>query len=325
LRIGKAIENKTLPHAFLINGPLGSGKSTLATEIAAAVNCAGGNTLPCGVCNNCRRIYSGNFPDVKILAKKKDKATLGVEAVKDFREDMFLSSTESEHKIYIIDDAECMTVEAQNALLKVLEEPPKSVIIILLANECDRILTTIKSRAQSVAMQRFDTDELKKYLSENAEAARLMAKTPPMALEGILLSSDGRIGRALSLLSEKEAKENAEDRLIIEKVITALRPNAPYSELYAAISALPTARVDFIASLESLVSAIRDVVLVKFDKSAPLLFYADRGEVQRIAETANIKRLLTIYETIQGALEDASKNVSTAVISSNLCAKITLI
>lgn len=328
-RLGAAIDAGTLPHAFLVTGPSGSGKKTFTMELAAAINCErkgdGKSDLPCHECNTCRRIRENNYTDITRLTRTDGKATIGVDEVRLFRDDMFLSPTESSYKTYIIEDADRLTVNAQNALLTVLEEPPRNVVILLLAESADKILTTIKSRAQSVAMQRFDTDELKKYLSENGESARLMAKTQPLALEGILLSSDGRIGRALSLLSEKEAKENAEDRLVIEKVITALRPNAPYSELYAAIGALPTARVDFIAALESLVSAIRDVVLVKFDKSAPLLFYADRAEVQKISESANTKRLLTIYETIQGALEDASKNVSTAVISSNLCAKITLI
>ena len=162
-RLGRAIESGTLPHAFLIGGPSGSGKSTLAIEIAAALNC---------------------FPDVKVLAKKKDKATLGVEAVKDFREDMFLSSTESENKIYIIDDAESMTPEAQNSLLKVLEEPPKSVNIILLAKECDRILTTIKSRTQYIPMSRFDEGELaEQLLKDSAEQGYLPAKEALKAIE----------------------------------------------------------------------------------------------------------------------------------------------
>ena len=96
-RVGRAIESGTVPHAFLIGGPSGSGKTVLATEICAAVNCERKNNrssaLPCRECENCRRIFEGNYPDVKILSKPKDRATLGVEAVKDFREDMFLSST----------------------------------------------------------------------------------------------------------------------------------------------------------------------------------------------------------------------------------------
>ena len=105
-RIGVAIEGNTLAHAFLISGPTGSGKSTLATEIAAAVNCENSadksTPLPCTRCASCRRIYEGNFPDLKFLSKKREKATLGVEEVKDFREDMFLSSTEAEKKIYVM-------------------------------------------------------------------------------------------------------------------------------------------------------------------------------------------------------------------------------
>ena len=214
-RLGRAIESGTLPHAFLIGGPSGSGKSTLATEIAAALNCSekhSSATLPCGKCNNCRRIYDGNFPDVKVLAKKKDKATLGVEAVKDFREDMFLSSTESENKIYIIDDAESMTPEAQNSLLKVLEEPPKSVNIILLAKECDRILTTIKSRTQYIPMSRFDEGELANQLLKDSAEARAINALDPTRFMGLVMSADGRLGLAKDLMNKRLSEQSEEER-----------------------------------------------------------------------------------------------------------------
>ena len=117
-RIGRAITDGTLPHAFLVSGPEGSGKATLATEIAAALNCErrGGGELPCHMCNSCRRIKDGSFIDVKWLEKPKDKMTIGVGEVRTFREDMFLSATESDYKVYIIDDADRMTPNAQNAL-----------------------------------------------------------------------------------------------------------------------------------------------------------------------------------------------------------------
>ena len=95
MRLSDAIIDKTLPHAILIVGPHGSGKSTLATEIAASANCLNqdseNHNLPCGICNNCKRIYSGNFPDISFLEKTSSKATIGVEELREFREDMFLS------------------------------------------------------------------------------------------------------------------------------------------------------------------------------------------------------------------------------------------
>ena len=135
-RLGGAIRRGTAAHAFLISGPEGSGKMTLAKEMAAAFNCEkrgdGISPLPCHSCNTCRRIFEDGFTDVKTLSKPKDKATIGVGEIRYFREDMFLSATESDYKIYVIDDAERMTPNAQNALLKVLEEPPNNVVIILL-------------------------------------------------------------------------------------------------------------------------------------------------------------------------------------------------
>ena len=119
MRLGALVERGTLPHALLIEGGRGSGKHTLAKELAAALNCEHiGDTdspLPCHRCNSCRRIAEGSFTDVKYLEKQKDKATIGVGEVKLFKEDMYLSATESRHKIYVFENAELMTPQALKA------------------------------------------------------------------------------------------------------------------------------------------------------------------------------------------------------------------
>ena len=325
-RLGAAIDSGTLPHAFLIIGAEGSGKKTLAVELAAALNCERKNDkeapLPCRRCNTCRRIFDGNFTDIAWLRPSDGKVTIGVEEVRLFREDMHLSATESNYKIYVIDEAERLTANAQNALLTVLEEPPRNVIIILLADSGDKMLTTIKSRTQSIAMQRFYSGEIKSYLKSTV--GNLYPKDDS-SFDGILMSADGRIGKAISLLSQKERGENAEDRRLTERIVSALYPSVPYSELYTAISELPSSRSDFIFALESLICAVRDIILAKFDGEIQLLFYTSSSDAKTLAREMNTKRLIKIYEILESALDDASKNVSTSAIMADLGAKIRLI
>ena len=328
-RIAKAIESGVLPHALLIGGPSGSGKSTYALEIAAALNCEEKNnrerSLPCKLCNNCRRIYSGLFPDVKILSKPKDKASLSVEAVKDFREDMFLSATESDHKVYIIDDAESMTAEAQNALLKILEEPPREVTIILLAKECDRILTTIKSRVQYIPMSRFSDEDLTKFVLERIPEAKQQYSADREKFAGIIMSADGRLGYAGELFDPKRALDNLEEREDALKIISSLTGRARYSDIYSAAASLPTKRTELSAALERLILVIRDLVLIKYgngNNNAKLLFFTSAEIAGSYAKDFSIKKLLGIYDAINEAHADCARNANVQNLIATLVAKL---
>ena len=328
-RIGAAITTGTLAHAFLICGPEGSGKKTLAAEIAAALNCTsqkdGAASLPCHNCNNCRRIEKGEFTDVKMLACGADKATIGVEETRDFREDMFLSATESDYKIYIIDQANKMTHNAQNALLKVLEEPPQNVIIILLAESSDGILTTIKSRTQYVAMQRFDEDELIRALKDIKSKGKISTLPTDERLRALLMNADGRLGKALLMIDEKAINDTEADRALTDRVVKAFRQNTPYSELYTAIGTLPTKRTELSEAIESIILALRDLILLKFDSNAPLSFYSSRDDARELAKTISLKRLLGIYDVMRDAMDDISRNASVFAVTASLGAKIKLI
>lgn len=327
-RIGKSIEAGTIPHAFLIGGPSGSGKSTLATELAAAMNCKNkqdySHPLPCGECINCKRIYENNYPDVKILKKKKDKATLGVEPVKDFREDMFLSSTESEYKIYLIDDAESMTPEAQNALLKVLEEPPKSVMILLMARECDRILTTIKSRAQYIPMGRFDEETLARLVLSDIPEARTIKASDPNKFMGLIMSADGRLGLAKSLMTKRLTDENQEERSEIVAIIRSISQKSSYADVHAAISYLPQKRPELMAALERLMSALRDLIVIKYDENAKTVFFSSADEALRLCGDISSRRLVSLYDSANEAHELCSRNANVSNLMASFASKIKL-
>ena len=322
IRLCSAIESGTLSHAFLISGPDGSGKSVLAKELAAALNCEStGQPLPCHRCNSCRRIMANEFTDVKTLSKPRDKMTIGVSDIRLFREDMFLSATESSYKIYIIDDADKMTPNAQNALLKVIEEPPAGVVIMLLAASDDAILTTVKSRTQYIAMERFDEDGLERYFKERRIS---LPFSDPVAVRELLMCADGRIGKALELTDGGVGDVHAMHETV-NVLINASRDGAPYSELYAATHSLPTKKDELTETLEATETALRDLILLKHDEGAPLLFYPSRDKALSLCKGISTRRLMKIYDVIADGLADLTKNVNASAMITNLGARIKLI
>ena len=325
-RIALSILEGRLPHALLIDGPEGSGKMTLATEIASALNCEckddATRPFPCGRCNSCRRIHEGSFTDVKVLKRNDGKATIGVNEIKEFRADMYLSATESKYKVYIVDEAERMTVEAQNALLIILEEPPKNVVIMLLASGTDSILTTIKSRTQYVTTSRFTPDELAEYLERESQEARSLAFRDKEAYRALLVSADGRIGQAMRLLNPKEREENAEKREETLAVIRALGSKTPYNVLYSAITSLPQKRVEFSAALESLISALGDLISAKRSDSFSPIFFTDVNSAKEAASDVSLQRLLQIYDVVIHTYRECEKNANVTLAAANMAARI---
>ena len=149
-RLGDDVLGETLSHAYLLEGPAGSGKHTVAWLLAAALACErktdGNAPLPCGECPACRKILEGKSPDI-ITVGREDKATIGVDTVRRIREDVHTLPNDLDFKLYIIEDAHTMTAQAQNALLLTLEEPPSFVRFLLLCENTQTVLETIKSRA----------------------------------------------------------------------------------------------------------------------------------------------------------------------------------
>lgn len=327
-RICDAIVKGTLPHALLATGPRGSGKHTLATEIAAAANCVNktvkiaGTKLPCGACANCKKIYSGNFPDVNTLGRSSGKATIGVEELRDFREDMFLSATESPYKFYIIEDADLLTPAAQNALLKVLEEPPSSVHIILLCTEADKILSTIKSRTQYVQTEIFSFDELKAHVLSLSDAAQMLAKTEPDRFKAILLASGGVIGKALDMLDEGRSDALEQRRASVIGFISALPRRASFSKLYSATVSLPTKRDELKAVLEDIRNALRDLIATRVSPDIAPIFFLSEEELENTAPSIGQKRLIEVYDIISSAIDDLDANVVITTLLTDLAVRI---
>lgn len=310
----------------MIVGDVGSGKRTMALEIAMALNCErrsdAAYPLPCRECNSCKRIVENKFTDVKRLSRSSDKTTIGVEEVRLFKEDMYLSASEAEYKVYIFEDADTMTPQAQNALLIALEEPFPNVISILLVSSADKILSTIKSRARQVTLERFSPQVLSEYFTERDAAAREMAEREPKKFLGVMISAGGSIGRARELLSPTAAAENEEARESVVEILTALSATGSQLQLHRTIASLPKSRAELKPIFESIILAIRDLTAIKHDAGAALIFFTDRAEAAELSARLNQKKLLSVYDVMCSLIEDIDRNANVTAMLTSLAVKI---
>lgn len=197
--IQKLIADNTLPHALLIEGDAGTGRKTLAYYIAAAAVCTN-TAAPCNNCRNCNLTNSGNHPDIITVMPEEDKKNISVNQVRALRNDAFVKSHMGGKKVIIITPAERMNEQAQNALLKVLEEPPKNVIFILITENASRMLSTVLSRCVLLSLT----------VPEINEAAEYIESTTDFDRENIinaLNNARGNVGRALSILKSGEESD----------------------------------------------------------------------------------------------------------------------
>lgn len=325
-RLGTAVLTDSLPHAILLCGAPGSGRHTLAHLLAAAANCERreetGTPLPCGSCRTCRRILTDNYPDVKWLTRPSGRATVGVEELRLFREDMLLSATEAQHRFYIIEEAELMTPAAQNALLKVLEEPPGGVHILLLTDGVDRMLSTIRSRVQTVRMERLSPEQLTAALrTRDPETAARIERREGDAY-AMLLSADGRLGRLLSLLGGDDTEQLRRERSTVISWLDALDRHAPHEALLAVVRDLPDKRDELTALMERLHVALRDAVTASLSDTVQPLFFFTWREAAEVGERLGLRRLIALSDMVSDAMEDNRRNVNIPTLLTDLAVRM---
>lgn len=195
--LAESLAKNHISHFYLISGPEGSGKHTLAKLLACAILCRG-NSKPCGSCDPCRKILSGNHPDF-ITIDDPEKKTVTVDLVRQARADIYIQPNESDYKIYLFPRAQDMGLPGQNALLKVLEEPPKYGVFLLLTDNPDKLLPTVRSRCTELKLLPLSRDIL---------LPRLRQEFPQLAeemLEAAWIRSGGFLGQAAQLLKNGES------------------------------------------------------------------------------------------------------------------------
>lgn len=190
----RSVDSGRLSHFYLISGPKGSGKRTLARLLAAAAVCRDENK-PCLTCAACRKTMTNNHPDI-ITVTDPDHKAVAVKIVREYREDVYIKPNEADKKVYIFPQE--LGTEGQNALLKILEEPPSYGVFILLAENPQQILTTVRSRCTLLQMESLPKGLLLSQLGKQfpgADQEQLLAAAE---------RSGGYLGQAAELLKEGE-------------------------------------------------------------------------------------------------------------------------
>ena len=320
-RMGRLVRVGRLPHALILEGGRGTGKRFFARQLAAALLCRHSadseKPLPCMECPSCRKALEGKSPDVRYLAREDNKTSIGVDPVRDLRKDMFLSATEGEKKVYIIEDAHTMTIPAQNALLIVLEEPPANVHIILTAESREALLTTSRSRAQLARMCLLTKEQLATFAKSQPAISQLM-KTKPEAYEEALLAAMGSAGELLSLADRSQMSALLSTRENVYRLLNALADRQGLGAVLECVKAMSGKRKDMSQSLSSLLLALRDLCLIDKDENAPLLFYTNREYAKRHANTFGGRRLHVIYHVVQDAMESLEYNANLNLLQTGL-------
>ena len=188
-----------MPHAFLIEGEKGSGRHTLARLIAQWAVCSQkAEGAPCGVCPGCKKAELGCHPDI-FMAEGTTPRSLHVDVIRQIRQEAYILPNEAETRVFLLFSAEAMTEQAQNALLKVLEEPPAHVIFVLTCESKEALLLTVRSRTQILSLEKPAEDEALSVLFK-----RLPKKSEDQ-LRTALMHTNGTIGGALAFLESKKS------------------------------------------------------------------------------------------------------------------------
>lgn len=309
-RLCAELTEQKLSHAYIIEGKKGFGKHMLALRIAAALSCEhakdASRPLPCMTCPSCRKLLSGNSPDL-IFISRGDKATLGVDEVRRLRTDVLIPPNDTHAKIYIIEDAHLMTVQAQNAFLLTLEEPPPYVLFLLLAESTGALLETVRSRAPTLRTEPIPPEQIARYLTENVPEAARMEKSE---LWEIVAAADGSIGRAIDLQDPKLYRPLLERRATAREFVRLCAERSSAADTLRFLFSLPQKREELCEQCNEILLCLRDLLLCKQTENAPLCFFADREEACALSYGFTTPALLALCEELCRTVDRIRQNAN---------------
>ena len=265
-----SIELGKVSHAYILNGEKGSGKKTLAAVVAKSLQCEAGEPDPCGTCKSCLQAESGNQPDIIWVNHEKPNVISVDEIRTQILNDISLKPYSSRYKIYIVPDAQLMNQQAQNAILKTLEEPPEYAIIMLLTNNIDKFLPTIISRCIVLNFRPVEPLHMMDYLMAqigvDKEKARFCTDF-----------AQGNLGKAVRLAISPDYNEIKEDSLRLLRRIQDM----DMEDIIQAVRNMGKYKLDITDYIDIMTMWFRDILMVKIANSPNKLIFKDEFSIMK--------------------------------------------
>lgn len=298
--IKSAIAMDKMSHAYIFNGPEKSGKRMLAEAFAMALQCEGQADRPCMKCRSCKQAKNHNQPDIIYLQHEKPN-TISVDDVrKQINNDIGIRPFSSRYKVYIVDEAEKMNVQAQNALLKTIEEPPSYGVIMLLTTNADSFLPTIRSRCVTLNLKAVRDDQIRKYLMEQLHV-------PDYKAEVCTAFAQGNVGRAMLLAGSEDFNE------LKELVLVHLRKigKADLYEILPMVKEVSPYKTQMTDFFDLLTIWFRDVLLYKSTGTDQGIIFRDLvHDIRRQADKLAFSDINDILQNIHNSRSRLDANVN---------------
>lgn len=297
-QLAAGLVSHNISRANLFTGPEAVGKAHLATEYAAALNCLS-DTPPCGSCTHCRRISALSHPDVTFI--KPDNGHIKIGQIRQMQYEISLKPYEARWRVAIITDMHTATEEAENALLKTLEEPPAQAVLILTALDAGLLEPTVVSRCRVMALQPVPADVIAQALVERG--------IEPLSAAEIARLSGGRVGWALQAAGNLELVERHQN--VVADFLDLLE--AGYADRIATAEALGR-QEDLVEIIGTWQSVWRDVMLISAGCNDLVVNHRQRVRLEQYAQATGLEQALRAATDIQNAITQLEQNVNPRLV-----------